>query len=81
MLLAPQKAPKKRLSSKKLQIIDNKSIGVKIMCAGRGKKTKNGRGQRLVLSFGSLKRTALSKSVFGSFFSEKTKFAACGLKV
>lgn len=81
ILLAPQKALKNRLSSNNLQIIDNNIIGLKIIFSGRWKKTKNGRGQRLVLSFGSLKRTALSKSVFFSFFSEKTKFAACGLKV
>ena len=59
----------------------NNITGLKIQCSGRWKRTKNGRAQRLNLSFGQLKKTSMSTSVFYNSFCEKTKYGTCNIKI
>jgi len=59
----------------------NNISGLKIQCSGRWKRTKSGRAQRLNLTFGQLKKTSISTSVFYNSFSEKTKYGTCNIKI
>jgi hypothetical protein len=55
--------------------------GVKIICSGRWQKTRSGRKQRMVCSFGNIKKQTFSKHIDYGFSSVTTKYGVCGIKV
>lgn len=55
--------------------------GLKLEFCGRWRKTKAGRTQKLKINIGQTQKNSLKTLVLYNFSTEKTKYAACGIKV
>jgi len=64
-----------------LQYFKNSIIGLKIIIAGKWRKTASGRKQRILLKFGRIQSNCLKSTIMHSYKSQKTKFGTCSIKV
>lgn len=70
-----------RVANTLLFLFKNNIIGLKIICAGKWKKTRTGRKQKICLRFGKIQKTSVSNIIFFNWISQKTKYGSCGIKI
>jgi hypothetical protein len=56
-------------------------LGVKIACAGKWKKTKSGRKQKISFTLGRLKTQSVKSITSYGYSTVSTKYGSCGIKV
>ena len=69
------------LLTKLLSPFKNQLLGVKVICSGRWKKTGSGRKQKICVKYGRVRNPYLSSVILFDYFTQKTKFGVCGIKV